>query len=87
MNTVTIRIYNRNDVFVKEYESIAVPNVGEEVCLFLGGVDNRYCKGKVTKRLFGENCVVITLDSDDKPLSRYEIEADRDLWLDDEDDQ
>lgn len=86
MNTVTIRIYNRNDDYVTEYESCAVPNVGENICVFLGGVNNRYCKGKVTERLFGKNCVALTIDSDTKPLSRYEKEADGYQWLDEYDD-
>lgn len=83
---MTIKIYNKNDVFVTMYESGAAPNVGEKVCIFLGGVDNRYCKGKVTERLFGENCVALTIDSEDKPLSNYEIEADGYQWLDEYDD-
>ncbi|WP_287385650.1 hypothetical protein [Lachnospira sp.] len=83
---MTIKIYNKDNVFVRMYESDAVPNVSDKVCIFLGGVNNRYCKGKVTERLFGENCVALTIDSEDKPLSNYEIEADEYQWLDEYDD-
>lgn len=83
---MTIRIYNKHDVFVTEYESSAAPNVGDKVCIFLGGVNNRYCRGKVTERLFGKDCVALTIDSEDKPLSNYEIEAYGDQWLDEYDD-
>lgn len=82
---MTIRIYNKDDVFVTQYESSAVPNVGEKVCVFLGGVNNRYCKGKVTERLFGEDCVALTIDSDTKPLSKWEKEASGDRWMYEED--
>lgn len=85
MNTLTIKIYNKDDVFVTQYESVAVPNVNENICIFLGGIDSRYCKGKVTERLFGENCVALTIDTDVKPLSEYEKEAHKWAWMDDED--
>lgn len=83
---MTIRIYNKDDVFVTEYESNAVPNVDEKICVFLGGIDNRYCKGKVTERLFGKDCVALNIDSDTKPLSKFEKEASGDRWLDEYDD-
>lgn len=82
---MTIKIYNKDDVFVTMYESGAVPSVGDKVCVFLGGINNRYCKGKVVERLFGEDCVALTIDSEDKPLSNYEIEAHKWAWMDEED--
>ena len=68
----TIKVYNKSDVFVTMYDSYAIPNVGDDICVWLGGCNSRYCKGKVTERLFGNNCVAITIDSDCKPLSDYE---------------
>jgi hypothetical protein len=69
---ITIKIYNRSDIFVTMYDTCAVPNVGENICVWLGGCCARYCEGKVTERLFGKDCVAITIDSDCKPLSDFE---------------
>ena len=66
----TILVYNKEDALVTEYESNAIPNVGDNVSLYLG--IERYCKGKVLKRTFTENTVILEVDTNDKPVTEYD---------------
>ena len=86
-NTVTIHVKNIYNVEVATYKSVAVPNVGDNLTVFIGGFNGHYCNCKVLSRTFGDGWVSLDTDIAEKVLTREQREKAFQEWLDSEPDE
>lgn len=80
-NTITIYVKNKYNVKVATYKSVAVPNVGDSLTVFIGGFNGYYCNCKVLSREFGDEWVSLNTDIAEKVLTGEEREKAFREWL------